>query len=115
MKTVEIVNYGPLLKGSFEPGNGYRYDVLAIALFGQFGAGSLGSVTDGTLIVDAFGGRAYLFSPNSVSDYVTVDYVVEKFRIDGEDAHAVAFVIATLLGRKTNSKYAAQTAEVEGA
>jgi len=96
-----------LRKAYMEPGNGYRYDVVAVSVQGQLCVGILGSVTDGTLVVECFGGRAYLWSPNDVAgDFVDVGYVAEKYGLRGEHAHAVAAVIAVLLDRRSNSKFA---------
>ncbi len=96
----------PIKRAELCPGNGYKYTVLAVPFADTLDAGVLGSSANGTLIVECFTGRAYLFSPNSVSDFVDVHYVCEKFGLKGEHAHAVAAVIAELLGRKTNSNFA---------
>jgi hypothetical protein len=98
----KLIDYGTLRKASLSPGTGYKYDVLAVPVQGHLEAGCLGGIQGGTLIVDCFSGRAYLFSDGC--DFVAVSYVEEKFGLRGEHAHAVAAIIAQLLGRETNSK-----------
>ncbi len=90
-------------KAEFSPGNGYRYNVLAILLDAVGGMGAMGQVDPCWLVIVGNNGSAYLLAQDR--DFIAVRYVAEKFRLGDDDAHAVAACIADLLERKTDSRY----------
>ncbi len=91
------------LKAEFSPGNGYRYTVLAVLLNDVGDMGAMGAVEPCWLVAVGNNGSAYLLADGR--DFISVRYVAEKFRLNQDDAAAVAACIADLLDRETDSEY----------
>lgn len=83
-----------------EPGDGTRYDMIAIRVLGTVTCGRLGRITDGWLVVCGLTGRAYLFADG---DHVVSWYIIEKLGITNAiSARQTAKQIATLIRGTTD-------------
>jgi len=96
---------GGITKYSFQPGNGYKYDILIVSVASSLCAGMLGGIEKGWLVVNAWNGISYLFSTGG--NFLTTDYVKEKLFDDrhAHDTHvnAVTAVLSFALGRDTDA------------
>ena len=94
-----------ITKYSFQPGDGYRYEIFVIPVNKPLGGGRLGGIEQGYLIINTFTGLAYLFS--LAQPYLTTDYVAEHlFKYDNvttPNVHAITALIAWVLNRDTDA------------
>lgn len=84
--------------GEYEPGNGTRYTAMAIRVVGKVSFGSLGSVTNGWLVVNGFNGKAYLFQASQVQPLAD-EYIQEKLGGLEGDYPYFGDLVRKLLGR----------------
>lgn len=101
---IENILGGGMKQHSFQPGNGYKYDILIVSVASPLCAGVLGGIERGFLVVNAWNGMSYLFSTEG--NYLTVDYIYEKlFNNSGAavHVHAVTALLSFALGRETNA------------
>ena len=73
MKIEESINSTRI--GTYEPGNGTRYQVIAVPWRYEGCLGALGYVANGWLVVNCLNGLAYLFQKSA---YLIDDYIQEK-------------------------------------
>jgi len=82
--------------------DGTRYEVMAIRLKGKVSFGSLGTVTDGWLIIEGLNRRAYLLQPTG---YLDEAYIYEKlckqaYPLSWKDAENLTQLIREATDRK---------------
>lgn len=97
--------YAHMTKYSFQPGNGYKYEVLVVPVNKDLELGILGGIAQGSLVVNGFTGMSYLLSGSG--SYLTCDYVADKFfwKDYAPDQHvnAVTALIAWILKRSSDA------------
>jgi hypothetical protein len=99
----KITIHDNMHKYSFQPGNGYKYEILAANLYGPLTLGILGGIETGYLVVNGFTGMSHLFSLNN---YLHTSYVKEKLFFPDPlslHVHAVTALIAWVLSRDTDA------------
>lgn len=89
-----VISEARTVRYESQPGNCSRYVILATPVR-DVECGTLGSVSDGWLIVCG-NGRSYLFG---VDGYLSTEYVQEKFGLRDADAEHVANLVRKATGR----------------
>ena len=73
---VTVTSYDQGIKYSFQPGNGWKYEIFVTHIPGSFSLGEMGGINSGFLIVSGWNQVSYLFADNKA--YLTSDYIAEK-------------------------------------
>ncbi len=94
----KITQEGNCIIGEYEPGNGTRYTAIAVPWKADpnLSMGSLGSVTEGWLVVSGNQGRSALFQKHGT---LTDNYIMEKLGSGLGDYPYFGDLIRTLIMR----------------